>query len=184
MRHSWRNYWLVFPLKHWWICKVDYSVFTNFSYTFCRFTDIPQSDGNTQFTYSYNPCVAYYDGGACAYGTAAVSFFKLLYFDLTQPHMQACQTSYYTDYYMLGDASTETMYTDSDNNNNYLQYDNGDDNRYKYVHCLSTLILCMNVKDPVTMLLTVYSRHGWKQYACVVLMRASISLNKLMFCLI
>ena len=38
---------------------------------------------------------------------------------------------------MLGDASTETMYTDSDNNNNYLQYDNGDDNRYKYVHCLS-----------------------------------------------
>ena len=38
---------------------------------------------------------------------------------------------------MLGDASAETMYTDSDNSNNYLQYDNGDDNRYKYVHCLS-----------------------------------------------
>ena len=28
---------------------------------------------------------------------------------------------------MLGDASTETMYIDSDTGNNYLQYANGDD---------------------------------------------------------
>ncbi|XP_011403558.1 PREDICTED: uncharacterized protein LOC105312531 [Amphimedon queenslandica] len=83
-----------------------------------KFTGIPQSNGDTQFTYSYNPCIWYYEGsGSCSDGKTA-----------------ACQSTQNYDYYMLGDASTETMYIDSSTGNNYLQYDNGQDSRVTKVY--------------------------------------------------
>ncbi|XP_011403557.1 PREDICTED: uncharacterized protein LOC105312530 [Amphimedon queenslandica] len=96
---------------------IDLSSISNTDGT-ARFSNIPQSDGDTQFVYSYNPCTSYYEGySSCNYGNAA-----------------ACQSDQSGDSYMLGDASTETMYIDSDTGNNYLQYDNGDDSRITKVY--------------------------------------------------
>ncbi|XP_019851288.1 PREDICTED: uncharacterized protein LOC105312529 [Amphimedon queenslandica] len=106
---------------------IDLSSISNTDGT-ARFTNIPQTNGDPQFTYSYNPCISYYEGySSCSYGSTA-----------------ACQYTENDNYYMLGDASTETMYIDSDTGNNYLQYDNGDDGRVTKVY----LMCDQNVDSP------------------------------------